>query len=216
MISRAQRIPPPAVPRPHLRVIPPAAGLSPTPRTPAVPNAIVGVLIFLATEAMVFGGLISAFLVLRANAAVWPPAGQPRLPIAITALNTLILILSGYAMQRALRAVRQDRLPQLRGWLRTTAALGVLFLVVQGAEWVRLIGYGLHVTSGSYGSTFYTLIGCHGLHALIGVLLVGATWWHAGRGRYSAQNHVGVEVCRLYWTFVVAVWPVLYTLVYLT
>ncbi len=192
-----------------------AAGPAATPRPPAVPNAIIGVLIFLATEAMVFGGLISALLVLRANAAAWPPPDQPRLPIAVTAMNTLILIASGYAMHRALEAIRRDGVRQLYGWLWTTAVLGTVFLLVQGAEWVRLIGYGLHVTSGTYGSTFYTLIGCHGLHALIGLLLVVAILWQAHRGRYSARDHVAVEACRLYWTFVVAVWPLLYGLVYL-
>ena len=91
--------------------------------------------------------------------------------------------------------------------------LGGIFLLVQGSEWVRLIHYGL---TGVYGGTFYTLIGCHGLHvigALVAVLVVRRA---AGQGHYTARQHAAVTACQLFWFFVVGVWPVLYVLVYLT
>ncbi|MFQ5668018.1 MAG: heme-copper oxidase subunit III [Candidatus Binatia bacterium] len=188
----------------------------PEHRAPAaVPNAVLGMLIFLGTEAMFFAGLISAFLVLRACSAVWPPPDQPRLPIAVTAANTLVLLYSGYTMRQALLAIRGDRVRELRRWLGATGLLGVVFVAVQGTEWLRLLHYGLHVSSGVYGATFYTLIGCHGLHVLGGVVVLLAVLRHATYGRYSAQNHSAVEACRLYWFFVVGVWPILYALVYL-
>ena len=96
---------------------------------PIVPNAVVGTLIFLGAEAMLFGGLISIFLVLRAGDVAWPPADQPRLPIAVTAVNTLILLCSAYTMRRAARGVRRDHREELRRWLAATVLLGVLFLV---------------------------------------------------------------------------------------
>lgn len=210
MPGSAQLAPQSAPPQ-HLRLVRPAV----RPGGSGVPNAIVGVLIFLATETMLFGGLISTLLVLRANSAAWPPPDQPRLPMALTALNTLILIASGWTVHQGLAAIRRDRQHELSWCLWATGVLGGLFLVVQGAEWIRLIRYGLHVSSGTYGATFYILIGCHGLHVLIGLVLIFAVLWGASRGRYSARNHVPVEVCRLYWTFVVGVWPVLYVLVYL-
>lgn len=183
---------------------------------PIVPNAVIGTLIFLGAEAMLFGGLISIFLVLRAGDVAWPPADQPRLPILVTAVNTLILLLSGYTVQRAGGAVRRDRAPQLQRWLTATVLLGALFLGVQGVEWTRLIRYGLSATQSNYGGTFYTLVGCHALHVFGGVVLLLAVLRGARRSRYSARSCGAVEACRLYWSFVVGVWPPLYVLVYLS
>jgi cytochrome c oxidase subunit 3 len=182
---------------------------------PIVPNAVVGTLIFLGAEAMVFGGLISALLVLRGGNEVWPPLGQPRLPIAVTALNTLVLLYSAFTMRRAADSVRRDRGREVRQWLTATAALGTIFLAVQGAEWIRLVRYGLDATSSTYGGTFYTLIGCHALHVLVGVIVLLAVLYGAIQGRYSSRTCAAIEACRLYWFFVVGVWPVLYVLVYL-
>ncbi len=182
---------------------------------PIVPNAVVGTLILVGAEAMFFGGLMSALMVLRGGVDVWPPLDQPRLPIVVTALNTLILLCSGYTMQRAADSVRRDRTPALRQWLTATAVLGAIFLLVQGAEWIRLIGYGLDATSSTYGGTFYTLIGCHALHVVVGVIVLIAVLRGAVQGRYSSRACGTVEAARLYWFFVVGVWPVLYVLVYL-
>ncbi|MFI5396141.1 MAG: heme-copper oxidase subunit III [Candidatus Binatia bacterium] len=200
---------------PHIRVVHSSPRQTGKQTQPAVPNAIIGILVFLAAEAMLFAGLISAFLVLRANSAGWPPPDQPRLPVEVTAVNTLILLLSAYTMHRAVQAIRTDRIRQLIWWLLRTGLLGMLFLTVQGAEWIRLVGYGLRINSSAYGATFYTVIGCHGLHAFGGLVVLLAVLWKALHGRYSARDHVAVEVCRLYWSFVVGIWPVLYVLVYL-
>jgi heme/copper-type cytochrome/quinol oxidase subunit 3 len=179
-----------------------------------VPNAVIGMLIFLGTETMFFAGLVSAFLVLRAGSLTWPPPGQPRLPGALTALNTLMLLCSGYTMWRAVRAIRYGQRDALIRGLRATALMGIGFVVVQGSEWVSLLHYGFAVSSGPYATTFYTLIGCHGLHVLGGVLVLLSTAVSAGNGRYTSQDYAAVEACALYWWFVVGVWPVLYALVY--
>ena len=182
---------------------------------PAVPFFVIGTLVFLGTEAMFFAGLISAFLVLRAGSAVWPPPDQPRLPVAVTAVNTLILLFSGYTIHRALAAIRGDRTRDLIRWLTVTVLLGAMFLAVQGTEWVRLVHFGLGVSSGVYGATFYTLIGAHGLHVLGGMIVLLAVLRNASRGRYSVRQCAAIEAGQLYWLFVVGVWPVLYILVYL-
>ncbi len=184
-------------------------------RRPIMDNARLGMLFFLGAEAMFFGGLIGAFLVLRLGAQVWPPPFQPRLPVAATGVNTLVLLASAYTLTRALRAIRRgDRIALVAG-LGQTALLGVIFLVVQGYEWARLVHFGLTVSSGAYGATFYTLIGVHAFHVLVAVVWLLVVLVMAGRGKFTAQDHVGVSICRMYWYFVVFVWPVLYTLVYL-
>ena len=184
-------------------------------REPVVSNARLGMLVFLVFEAMFFAGLLGAFVVYRLGSKVWPPPGEPYLPIAVTWVNTGILLFSSYTMGRARRAIRQDDREGLARWLLVTAIYGVTFLSVQGYEWVRLVGFGLTLTSGTYGSTFYTLIGAHALHVLGAVLWLVVVQVLARRGRFSAERHVGVQVFGMYWNFVVGLWPVLFALVYL-
>ena len=101
-------------------------------------------------------------------------------------------------------------------WILATGVLGGIFLGVQGFEWIRLVKYGLTFTSSLYGATFYTLIGCHGLHVLVAVIALLVVIGRALGGRYTISEHTGVELCRMYWYFVVGIWPILYTLVYLS
>lgn len=185
------------------------------PAQPSIDKGILGLLVFLGTEVMFFAGLISAYTVLRAGSQVWPPPGQPRLPIEMTGLNTGVLLLSALTMHLALRAARRDRRSGLIGWLAVTALLGSLFLAVQGYEWVRLVGFGLSLSSGVFGGTFYALIGAHGIHVLGAVVALLFVLGAAVTGRYTAQAHSGVVLCEIYWMFVVALWPLLYLLVYL-
>lgn len=169
---------------------------------------------FLASEAMFFAGLIGAFLVFRLGAANWPPPFQPRLPVLVTGINTFILLSSALTMRWALGAIRSGRPDGLVKYLSLTVLLGVVFLAVQGYEWLRLIGFGLTVSSGTYGATFYTLIGFHGLHVLGAVIWLTAVLIRSRRGRFTAAGHTAVELCGIYWNFVVALWPILYGLVY--
>ena len=182
---------------------------------PVISNARLGLLMFLAAEAMFFAGLIGAFLVYRLGSPAWPPPFQPRLPVEATGINSLVLLASGLTIRGALRAVRAGRPRRLTQWLVTTALLGAVFLGIQGYEWIRLVDFGLKVSSGVYGATFYTLIGCHGLHVLGALLWLLAVTVMAQQGGFTARNHTAVDLCAMYWTFVVALWPVLYGLVYL-
>jgi len=193
----------------------PASGTAgPAPvRRAGVSSGAFGMVLFLATEAMFFTGLISAFLVLRSRIGGWPPPGQPRLPIAITGFNTVLLLLSGYTM---LRAVRLNRAAGGRAtrWLVATTLLGAAFLAIQGFEWTRLLGFGLTMSSTLYGGTFYTLVGAHGLHMLAALIVLLAITRRAIAARGSAPSDETLSVCAMYWVFVVAVWPILYILVY--
>jgi heme/copper-type cytochrome/quinol oxidase subunit 3 len=172
-------------------------------------------LFFLSAETMFFAGLISAFFVLRLSAAVWPPPLQPRLPVLVTGLNTLVLLASSVAMFAALRAVRRADGRALVERLAAAAALGVLFLAVQGYEWARLIHYGLTATSGAYGATFYTLIGIHAAHVLGALVWLAVTMRLAAHGRYVDGRLSGLRACATYWHYVVGLWPILYVTVYL-
>ena len=187
----------------------------PGPRRPLLDNVRLAMLFLICGEVMFFGGLISAFLVLRVTAAQWPPPLQPRLPVGVTGVNTLVLLASSVAMVAASRALARDDARTLVRRLVMTGGLGTAFLLVQGYEWIRLVSYGLTVWSGAYGTTFYTLIGTHAAHVVAAILWVGVTAWLAARGRFADGRTGALRACAIYWHFVVALWPVLYVAVYL-
>ncbi len=180
-----------------------------------VPSRVLGMALFIATEALFFAGLISAFVVLRAQAVDWPPAGQPRLPIGVTGFNTLILLASAWTMQQAAAALRRGE-PQVRRRLLITAALGAFFVGIQGYEWVNLVRYGLTTGSSLYGATFYTIVGAHGLHVLAAVISLIAAALIAPARSQEGTDLTWLDPFRMYWFFVAGVWPVLYVLVYLS
>ena len=187
------------------------------PERPPLSNARLAVLVLLGAETMLFSGLIGAFLVFRVGNVTWPPPSHIgiELPRLITGINTALLLLSGYTMFQAHRAIQRDQVKSLMRWLLITGVLGVLFLGVQGSEWVQLIRNGLTLQSGVYGGIFYVLIGCHALHVLTAVIWLLVVYGMAVAGRFSAERYVGVDTCTIYWIFVVALWPILYVLVYL-
>src|SRR3990172_1894647 len=119
----------------HAAAVQPARGgrppRGPRPAAPAVSNACLGVAVFIAAEAMFFAGLIGAFLVFRFGSATWPPVDQPRLPLALTAVNTAILLLSAYTMRRGKAAIAKGNERELGTGLLLTMLLGVAFLAVQ-------------------------------------------------------------------------------------
>ncbi len=86
------------------------------------------------------------------------------------------------------RAVHQNRQRMQRRWLGITLLLGSAFLAIQGSEWVRLVAHGLKLSSGTYGATFYTLIGLHGAHVTAAVVWLAFIVISAMRGRYNAKN----------------------------
>ncbi len=189
---------------------------APEARRPAPPvsNALIAVLALLVAETMLFSGLIGAYLVFRVGTTAWPPPNLPRLPLAVTWVNTFVLIASGITMVAARRAARRDDQRALRRGLATTAALGITFLLVQGSEWARLIQHGLTLSAGMYGATFYTLIGAHAAHVVGAVCWLGLVWWWAARGQLTGGRDAAVEACAIYWVFVCALWIALFGLVY--
>src|SRR5262245_62064409 len=163
-------------------------------------------LIFVAAEVMFFAGLISAFTIIRSEAAVWPPPGQPRLPLERTAFNTAALLASGVALWLAQRRFSHDR-RLARMPLLLAMGLGRFFVLAQGFEWQALLRQGLTVTSSPLGSFFYLIVGLHALHAVIAIGLLAYAWWRLSRG-WLVQSQLVTAAA--FWYFVVGLWPVLY------
>ena len=179
-----------------------------------VSSGVVGMLLFIVTEVMFFGALISAYLVIRAGLDEWPPWGQPRLPVETTAFNTLVLLVSGLLMAYSRNLLQKNEFTQGRRWLGFSILLGTFFLISQGYEWVQLIKYGLTISSSVYGGLFYLIIGAHGFH-VIGTLAFLIYAWKRLGASVNPLTPEGLLPVQLLWYFVVCVWPVLYVLVYL-
>jgi heme/copper-type cytochrome/quinol oxidase subunit 3 len=171
-----------------------------------------GMWLFLASEVMFFGGLIGTFLHYKATV---PSPESAELDTVLVGINTFILVTSSLMAVLGLDSIRRGNRRGLLTFLVLTALLGAVFLAGQGYEFVSLYGNGITLTSSVFGSSFFTLTGFHGLHVLIGVAWALLTLGKAVRGKYSAQDHVGVEAFGLYWHFVDIVWIVLFTIIYL-
>ena len=185
--------------------------------TPHAPprTAIFGMTLFLASEAMLFAGLIGGYVVLRLSSPAWPPSPEyPKLPILLTGINTVFLITSSFTYHFAEVAVKKGRSGLF--WLFVTVLLGAAFLCVQAYEWTHLHHEGLWFNKGGvYGSSFFVLTGFHGAHVAVGVLLILIAFLRQLGGAYTAQNHTYLILAGMYWHFVDVVWIFLYSILYL-
>jgi heme/copper-type cytochrome/quinol oxidase subunit 3 len=189
----------------------PAATVVERPGAAGAPSTgKVGMWLFLATDAMGFGGLLTAYGVLRVRADVWPDPHQ-RLDIARTVLMTVTLLTSSMTMTMAVQAARVGRAWARRLWLAVTVALGLAFLGGQAAEYRHLLTAAQPMGLGTdeFASTFYVLTGFHGAHVAAGVLLLVALLV-----RRAAPART-LEVAALFWHFVDLAWIPIFSFVYL-
>ncbi len=176
-----------------------------------IPNQMLGTSIFVLTEIMMFAGFLSAFNIAKTSATVWPPPGQPRLPIATTGLNTLVLLASAALLYLAWRRFAESG-KRAQAPMLGAIVLGTIFVVVQGYEWVALIQNGLTLTSTTHGSFFYVVVGMHALHVTGALAVFAWVFTMLRRGELSAESFKAMQI---YWYFVVCLWPILYLQVYL-
>jgi cytochrome c oxidase subunit III len=188
------------------------APVYPLRRRQLVSSGVLGMLIFIMTEVMMFMGFISGFTILKANAPLgWPPPDQPRLPLEETAFNTLALLASGLVLFFAGREFPRDR-ARARRLLAVAIALGGFFVGFQGFEWVALLRQGLTLTATPYGSFFYLIVGAHALHAVVALGLLAYLWAQLPQPELTKPR---LHAIHAFWYFVVGIWPVLYLQVYL-
>ncbi len=183
--------------------------------TRAVPGILpgkVGVWWFLASEIMVFGGLISSYIVARLGSAGWS-AEAAHLSVPVASVNTLVLLTSSLTMVVAFAATKEGDRRKLRTFLLLTIILGLTFLGIKAYEYTSKVAAGFIPASGHFWSFYYTMTGLHALHVLAGVIVnlvllrtVGSTLRDVHR----------VELGGLYWHFVDVVWIFLFPLLYLT
>ena len=198
-----------------MKTMEPAYGGREVPRPKSGLNSsALGMLMFIAAELMFFAALISAFLIISAAAEAWPPPDQPRLPIVASALNSLVLFASGWMIFKAYRSFKADPTGEVvRKQVKFTLWLGLAFVGIQGIEWIRLLSFGLTMTSSQYGAFFYLIIGTHAIHAVGALIGLWRLSFKLNAGQLTEDTFHAVQ---LFWLFVVGIWPILYVLVYLS
>ena len=185
---------------------PPAAN-----RSSRVDAQMLGMLLFIISEVMLFGAFFTAYFFLRVVANDDWPAPGTELPLLIAGINTSILLSSSLTMHWALVSAKAGNRFGMRAGLLTTFLLGLTFLMVQINEYVHI---GFSPADHAQGSIFYGLTGLHGAHVFVGLTLLAMATVRAFRGHFTPSEHRGVEIPGIYWHFVDIMWIVVYSAVY--
>ena len=188
---------------------PPAAN-----RSSRIEPQMLGMLLFIISEIMVFGAFFTAYFFIRlvAEGHRWFPFDGNELPIAVAGVNTAILLSSSLSMHWAQTSIKNGNRFGLRAGMMLTTLLGATFLFIQINEYVNI---GFAPQDHAQGTIFYGLTGLHGAHVFIGLTLLVMVTVRSFRGHFSPEHHDGVEVPGIYWHFVDVMWIVVYTSIYI-
>ena len=187
-------------------------GPPPANRSSRVEPQLLGMLLFIISEVMVFGAFFTAYFFIRvAQGNPWPAVGT-HLPVQVAGVNTAILVSSSLTLHWAERALKNNNRWGLKAGILTTFLLGCTFLFIQINEYANI---GFAPQDAAQQTIFYSLTGLHGAHVFIGLLLLLFVTIRSFRGHYSPESHRGVEVPGIYWHFVDIMWIVVYFTVYI-
>jgi cytochrome c oxidase subunit 3 len=187
---------------------PPAAN-----RSSRVEPALLGMLLFIISEVMVFGAFFTAYFFIRivAEGHTWFPIDGKDLPVAVAGVNTAILVSSSLTLHWAQTSIKNGNRFGLQAGMSATFLLGLTFLFIQINEYVHI---GFAPQDHAQATIFFSLTGLHGAHVTIGLILLGMVTIRAFRGHFSPEHHHGVEIPGIYWHFVDVMWIVVYTTIY--
>jgi cytochrome c oxidase subunit 3/cytochrome o ubiquinol oxidase subunit 3 len=181
-----------------------------------VTNEKLAMWLFLGTECLLFGGLISTYILYKTRV---PEGAGPRphelYDIPFTSVSSGVLLFSSLTMVLAVVAIARGDHRSLRIWLGATALLGAIFISGQVYEFTSFIHEGMGFTTNVASSAFFTLTGFHGVHVSLGILMLMSLLVMSLRGRLPTEKAEVVEIVGLYWHFVDVVWIVIFTVVYL-
>jgi cytochrome c oxidase subunit III len=181
-------------------------------RSSRVDPQLLGMLLFIISEVMVFGAFFTAYFFIRVvGGAPWPAEGM-HLPVAIAGVNTAILLSSSLTMHWTLESAKSGNRWGLKAGILTTFLLGTTFLFVQINEYANV---GFAPQDSAQGTIFYGLTGLHGAHVFIGLTLLAMVLVRSFRGHFTPEEHRGVEVPGIYWHFVDGMWVIVYTTIYI-
>lgn len=179
-----------------------------------ISNVKLGMWLFLGSECLLFGGLISTYMLYRGRVGHGPTPAQV-FDIPFTSVSSFVLLMSSLTMVLAVSSAtkKDDRGTTL--WLTVTALLGATFVGGQVYEFTAFKSEGLGFGTSLFGSSFYTLTGFHGVHVTVGIIMLMALVGIVQRGEIPGSKAETIEMIGLYWHFVDIVWIVIFTLIYL-
>ena len=179
-----------------------------------ISNEKVAMWAFLGSECLLFGALISTYLLYKGRS-VSGPMPEDVFDIPFTSVSSFVLLMSSVTMVLALSAIQRGDGRRLRMWLTTTAGLGALFIGGQIYEFTAFVREGLNISTNVFGSSFFVLTGFHGVHVTLGIVMLLSLVTLSHRGRLGQERSETVEIAGLYWHFVDVVWIVIFTIIYL-
>jgi cytochrome c oxidase subunit 3/cytochrome o ubiquinol oxidase subunit 3 len=179
-----------------------------------LPSTKLAMWLFLASDCLLFGALISTYVLYR-GASVEGPYPNDVFDIPYTSVSSFVLLASSLTMVLALAAIQRGDVPRSRIWLLATALLGLTFVGGQVYEFTTFHDEGLSLTTNVFGTSFYVLTGFHGTHVAVGILMLLTLVSLSLAGRLGPDRADAVEYVGLYWHFVDIVWIVIFTVVYL-
>jgi heme/copper-type cytochrome/quinol oxidase subunit 3 len=182
--------------------------------TTGLPHRKILMWLFLASDCMFFGALISTYLVYRGRSVVGPTP-EEIFDIPLTSTSSFVLLMSSYLMVLTLAAIERGDLGKFRLYCLGTAFFGSIFLGFQVYEFSHFYHAGLTLQGSLFGSSFFVLTGTHGCHVAIGVLWLLALFFYSFTGGVTQKRALDTEIAGLYWHFVDIVWIVIFVAVYL-
>ncbi len=187
-------------------------GPPPANQSSRVEAPLLGMLLFIISEVMIFGAFFTAYFFIRlAEGDPWPAPGT-HLPVPVAFVNTLILVSSSFTLHWAETSIKRGNRFGLKAGMLSTFLLGCTFLFIQINEYANI---GFAPQDHAQQTIFYSLTGLHGAHVFIGLLILLSVTVRAFRGHYSPDSHRGVDVPGIYWHFVDIMWIVVFTTVYI-
>jgi heme/copper-type cytochrome/quinol oxidase subunit 3 len=181
--------------------------------TTGLSNNKMGMWLFLGSECLLFGGLISTYMLYRGrNSGLGP---DQIYDIPFTSVSSFVLLMSSLTMVLAVSAANRKDDRNTKVWLVITALLGATFVGGQAYEFTSFYREGLGFTTSLFSSSFYTLTGFHGVHVSVGIIMLLSLAMMVRTNRVTGNKAEVVELIGLYWHFVDIVWIVIFTLVYL-
>lgn len=178
-------------------------------------NKVLGFWLFLGGEAVLFGTLFATFLTLRNQTNDGPTAAE-LFSLPLTALATVILLVSSLTSVFAIQAMHRNNIAALKNWLIATVVLGLGFLVIEIYEFYEYMHLdNFSMSTSAFSSAFYTLVGFHGAHVLFGILWIGVLVGQLMKKGLNTVTAPKIYVSAMYWHFVDVVWVFVFTVVYL-
>ncbi|RMH76378.1 MAG: heme-copper oxidase subunit III [Actinomyces sp.] len=178
-------------------------------------NTKLAMWVFLGSECLLFGGLISTYLLYKTKDAGGTVLPTDVFDIPFTSVSSFVLLMSSMTMVLALAAVARGDQQRGRAWLLATALQGMVFIGGQVYEFTTFVREGMGFTTNPAASAFFTLTGFHGVHVTIGIVMLMSLFVMSLKGKITAENAETVEIVGLYWHFVDIVWIFIFTVVYL-